>query len=491
MTARLSNSVLDNLPADIARPDYDRNQVKAGVLHLGVGAFHRGHQAAYFDRLLAEGDMAWGIRGASLRSARVAEQLNPQDGLFTLLEREGEQHSARIVGSLLDVIVASRDPGGLIGAIAKPDVQVITMTITEKGYCLDPASGALQLGNADVVRDLSKEGMPATAPGFLLAGLNARKQAGLGGLTILSCDNIPENGARTRDAVLGFAEAIDPGLVSWIEDNVAFPSSMVDRIVPATVDEDVEWLEARLGGIRDEAMVKTEPFTQWVVEDHFTGARPALETVGVQMTGNVAPWEIAKLRMLNGAHSAIAYLGGLAGCEYVHAAMIRPEWVQFINKLWDESQATLQPIPGFDIAAYRRSLMARFQNSALMHRTHQIAMDGSQKLPQRLLSPLKSLRQAGHRAPSIILAIAGWMRWQSGRDETGASIYVQDPFAQETARIAGEFADRPGDLVSTLLSIGQIFEPWVREDEQTVDQLVEAYRRICEMGVIEAIKCTD
>lgn len=488
MIRRLSQSVLKELPSNIAVPDYDRAQLQAGICHIGVGAFHRGHQAVYCDRLLSNGDARWGIRGASLRSARVADQLNPQNGLYTLLERDGDEETARVIGALLDVIVAPQAPDALIDALAHPATQLVTMTITEKGYCLDPATGSLRVDDAELANDIKGTRPPVTALGFLLAGLKARRKAGAGEVTILSCDNIPNNGARTRSAVLAFAAQVDPGSVGWIEDHVSFPSSMVDRIVPATTEADIDQLAVRLGGIRDEAMIKTEPFSQWVVEDNFAGVRPDLDSVGVQMTKDVAPWETSKLRMLNGAHSAIAYLGGLSGYEYVHCAMAKSEFDLFVSRLWDELQTTLNPVAGLDIAAYRKSLKARFLNSALMHRTRQIAMDGSQKLPQRLLEPLKIRTESGKTSPSILLAIAGWMHWQTGRNEQESRFEVEDPLSEQTCRIARQHSENPEELVSAFLQLHQVFAPWVSENACTVRALVDAYRSIKELGVAETLR---
>ncbi len=477
---RLSADNLDTLNAAIGRPAYQRSK-EAGIVHLGVGAFHRAHQAVYFDRLMAEGEAGWQIRGASLRSARVAEQLNPQSGLYTVVERDGPSTRLQVIGSLLDVLVAPDDPQALIDALAAPSVALVTLTITEKGYHLDPDTGELRLDDPAIAADLEHPARPATAPGFLVAGLAARRAAGLPPFTILSCDNLPDNGPRTRAAVLGFARQTDPDLADWIAAGVSFPASMVDRIVPATTPEDIEALE-EMGGYRDAAMVKTEPFTQWVVEDQFCHRRPPLERVGVQMTNDVAAWERAKLRLLNGSHSALAYLGALGGYTYVHEAIADPVYAHFVEQLWDEVEPVIDAPEGFDAKAYRSALLARYANSALNHSLVQIAMDGSQKLPQRLLASLRAQREANRPIAATCLAIAAWMRWQFAVDENGEAFEVDDPMALVTAEALASAGPAAADKVDALLSIEGIFGRDLKADPVVVAALVEALSGLMSQG---------
>ncbi len=433
---RLSAAALDRLPADVAWPGYDRAAVTRGVVHLGIGAFHRAHQAALFEAALASGDMRWGVTGVSLRSGDVRDQLAPQDGLYTLLVRDGTEERAQVVGAVQEVLVAPENPKAVIAALASPDTHIVTVTITEKGYKLDRTANSLLMEDPDVLHDLAAPDAPRTAPGFIVAGLKARRAARLQPLTIMSCDNLPHNGLLLRDAVVAMARAHDPGLADWIAVDVAFPSTMVDRIVPATTPDDIVALAGRLG-VEDRAMVKTEPFTQWVIEDHFCGARPDFAGLGAQLTDRVAPWEDAKLRLLNGAHSAIAYLGGLAGDEFVHQFVARDAGRRLIALLWDEGQETLDPPAELDIQAYRAALLDRFANPALQHRTRQIAMDGSQKLPQRLVQPLIERAAAGKASPALALAIAAWIRWQAGWTDDGERFSIDDPAADRLARAQG------------------------------------------------------
>ena len=433
---RLSAATIDRLPADVARPRYDRAAATRGVVHLGIGAFHRAHQAAVFDAALAAGDARWAITGVSLRSAGVRDQLAPQDGLYTLLVRDGDATRARVIGAVRAVLVAPEDPAAVVAALADGDTHIVTLTITEKGYKVDRAGGGLMSDDPDVAHDLAALDAPRTAIGFVVAGLAARRAAGLAPFTAISCDNLPHNGALLRDAVLAMARAHDADLADWIARAGAFPATMVDRIVPATTDADVAALAQR-SGFEDRAMVKTEPFFQWVIEDRFCGPRPNFAALGVQLTEHVAPWEDAKLRMLNGAHSGIAYLGALGGDEFVHQFVTRADGRRFVEALWDEAQATLDPPAGLDLAAYRGALMARFANPALQHRTRQIAMDGSQKLPQRLIAPIVERRAQDLPVEALGLAVAAWMRWQAGVTDAGERFAIDDPLADVLGRGSG------------------------------------------------------
>ncbi|TFW10864.1 mannitol dehydrogenase family protein [Brevundimonas intermedia] len=483
---RLNPAALSSLPADVAVPGYDRAQVKIGVVHLGIGAFHRAHQAVVFDDALASGDLRWGVLGASLRSPGVRDQLNPQDGLYTLVVRDGSDEHLRIIGAGRGVMVGPEDPAALVAAMADADVHIVTLTVTEKGYRLDPATGDLLLDDADVAADLADIAAPRTAPGFIVAALRARKAAGLQPFTVISCDNLPHNGKRIRAGVLAMARRIDPSLADWIEAEGAFPQTMIDRIVPATIPDDIARLTARLG-VEDQGMVKAEPFTQWVIEDRFAGERPDFASLGVQLTDAVEPWEDAKLRLLNGAHSAIAYLGALSGHEHVHEAVAVPAFRAYVEALWDEAQPTLDPPPGLDTPPYRDALMSRFSNAALMHRTRQIAMDGSQKLPQRLLAGAAERLAAGQGIDAMALGVAAWMKWQSGLTESGEAFVVDDPLAAKTAELLAD-ADNDQARVSALLSLSAVFPPALAADDRFAVAVTSAYLSLSRNGAVEAAR---
>ena len=463
----MSDATLAALPAEVERFDYDRRRAAAGVVHLGIGAFHRAHQAACFDSLNRH-DPRWAIRAASLRSTGVRDTLAPQDGLYSLVVREGAEERIRVIGAVREVLVAPEDPRALVEALAAPEVRIVTLTVTEKGY--RPEADSIEA--------------PRTAAAFLAAGLALRRARGLAPFAALSCDNLPDNGAKLRDAVLAVA---DPALGDWISAKMAFPTTMVDRIVPATDEADVEALAARIGLV-DRAMVKTEPFTQWVIEE-FPGERPDFESVGVQMTRDVAPWEDAKLRLLNGAHSAIAYLGGLAGIEFVHDFVADPSGRALVEALWDEAETSLTAPPGLDIGAYRDALMRRFSNPALQHRTRQIAMDGSQKLPQRLLAPIAVRLDRGQPIEALALAVAGWIRWQSGRTDAGDRFTVDDPLAAQTARLVGG-SPGPAEQVRAMLGL-ELFPRRLAGDERFVTAVTRQLSRLCDRSAAAVVKDYD
>ena len=481
---RLSAATLADLPGDVIRPGYDRAAVRCGVVHLGIGAFHRAHQAAFFDDALNAGDLRWGIVAASLRSPAVRDQMEPQDGLYTMLVRDGAAGQARIIGAVRQVIVAPDEPEALIAAMASPDTHIVTLTVTEKGYKLDPATGALIEDDPQLAADLASLDRPRIAPGFIVAALARRRAAGLPPFTAISCDNLPHNGARLRDAVLALARRHDATLADWIAAKGAFPQTMVDRIVPATTDEDIAALASRLG-VEDRAMVKTEPFTQWVIEDRFCGPRPDFGP-GVQLTAAVAPWEEAKLRLLNGAHSGIAYLGGLAGIDHVHEVLALPDARHFVEALWDEAETTLSPPPQLDIAAYRRALMARFDNPALRHRTRQIAMDGSQKLPQRLLAPIADRLARGQGIAALALAVAAWIRWLAGRDDRGAIHAIDDPLAGPIAQRLAPASTAAG-RVDAILGFAAVVPPGPGDDSGLRDTLVRWLTILEQQGALAAL----
>lgn len=481
---RLSDWTLSRLPPEAARPAYDRAAARVGVVHLGVGAFHRAHQAAVFEQVLGSGDPDWAIWGVSLRSPDVRDRLAPQDGLYALQIRDGAKVQTRIIGALKHVAVAPENPNAVVERLADPDVHLVTLTITEKGYHLAPASLELDVDAPEIRADLKAPHAPRTAPGLLVEGLARRRARGLAALTVLSCDNLPSNGRALRQAVLDLAGRRDPGLRDWIAERAAFPSSMVDRIVPATPPEALDAFAAQFG-LRDEALVRTEPFTQWVVEDRFAGRRPDLEAAGVQLVEAVEPFETAKLRMLNGAHSTLAYLGGLAGIEFVHELAASAAGEALTARLWDEIAPTIPPVRGLDLAAYRGQLAARFRNAALQHRLRQIAMDGSRKLPQRLLAPAREARAGGLPTAALSLAIAAWVRWQSARDDQGAPLPPDDPSAAELRAAYARGADAAARVREVLGVAGALAA--AGEDALPLDEIAQALARLEAHGARAAL----
>ncbi|MCV3242919.1 mannitol dehydrogenase family protein [Mesorhizobium sp. ZC-5] len=439
MRHRLSSNTLTTIPAPVACPRYDRSAVVPGIVHLGLGAFHRAHQAAYVEDCLAAGETGWGIVGASLRSTDTRDALGPQDGLYTLAVRDGEHEGLRVVGSIVSVLVAPENPEALLDALIDPRIRIVTLTVTEKAY-LRNAAGDLDTRHPDVAWDLSNPDRPKTLYGFLAEGLARRRSAGTPPFTVLCCDNLPANGATLRRLLLEFAAERDAELEAHITGEVAFPSSMVDRIVPATTDADRARVSERLGA--DDAWpVMTEPFCQWVVEDNFTAGRPDWEKFGVTMVEDVRPFEDMKLRLLNGSHSAIAYLGLLLGHATVAEAFADPAIRRFVGNLWAETIPTLPKGAGLDPQAYIEKLANRYANTSLQHRTAQIANDGSQKLPQRVIA--SALDRAGENTPvtHLMLVVAAWIAACEARGGKLSIGLFSDPLDGPLADIAaGEFS---------------------------------------------------
>jgi fructuronate reductase len=456
-----------------------------GIVHLGLGAFFRAHGALYVAEAMAASGGDWGIVGISLVRPAIRDLLAPQGFAYTAVELGPEGETARVVDVVQDVLVAREDPEAVLQRMADPEVCVVTLTVTEKGYCHEPSTGALNRGHPDIVHDLAHAG-PRSAPGFLVRALARRRAAGLRPFTVLCCDNLPENGRVVRGVVLELAGALDPGLADWIAAESAFPCSMVDRIVPATREADVARLAARTG-VLDRAPVLHEPFRQWVVEDRFVdGARPDLAAAGVELVADVTPYEHMKLRMLNGSHSALAYLGYLAGHETVAETVADPVFERFVRHLWAaEIVPGLTPPPGVRLAAYADALLARYRNPAIGHRTWQIAMDGSQKLPQRILGTVAENLAGGRPVAGLTLAVAAWMRYVGGRDERGGRIDVRDPLAERLRALSDSAAD-PAGKVAALLGVREVFAPDLAADAGFREGLAAAYAALVADGARSA-----
>ena len=453
---RLSNTSLDRLPSQIRRPGYDRTRVTPGIVHLGIGAFHRAHQAVVMDDLLATGTTDWGIIGTSLRSSDTYDALAPQDCLYTVAVRSGAGTEHRIIGAVLETVVARENPAQMIARMADPAIRIVSLTITEKGYCHTPQTGELNTDHSDIVHDLANPDTPRSAPGFIVAALARRRELGIAPFTVLSCDNLSANGHTVKRILTQFASLRSPELGQWVADNVACPSTMVDRIVPETTDADRAAVATELG-MTDAWPVISEPFTQWIVEDHFPAGRPDFASAGVQLVADVTPFEHMKLRLLNASHSALAYLGYLAGYETIAAVMTDDRFAAFARGVMEESAPTLSMPAGTDLAGYSASLLTRFANPALHHRTWQIAMDGSQKLPHRLLGTMQDRLRLGLPIDTHALAVAGWMRYVTARDEKGQVIDVRDPLAAELAAIAAKAGPVAARLAPALLDVRSIF----------------------------------
>jgi fructuronate reductase len=452
---RLSPETLPQAAPGTKLPAYKRGAVRPGIVHLGIGAFHRAHMAHYIDDLLAD-DPYWGIVGASLRRPDTKEALDPQGGLYTLALRSEKGTRARILGSILEVIDATKNLEALLEQMAHEDIRIVSLTVTEKGYCHDPSTGELDEKHPDIVHDLDNPMEPRSAPGIIVEALARRFQRDLDPFAVMSCDNLPSNGATTRKIVVRLATLRDPELGDRIESEVVFPSTMVDRIVPATTDADRAEV-AKLTGLEDAWPVVTEPFSQFVIENRFPGGRPNFEVAGAEMVADVEPFERMKLRMLNGSHSSLAYLGYLAGYEYVAQAIADPAFKAFIHDLMTEEVMPTLGMDGKALETYRDRLLRRFANPALNHRLWQIAMDGSQKLPQRLLGTIRGRLRGSHGIDRLSLGVAAWMRYVTGIDEKGGAIEVRDPLAERLRKIADGAERDPDKLADGMLRVSEVF----------------------------------
>lgn len=437
------------MPARIERGNYARS-ARPRVVHLGVGAFHRAHQADYFDRLNSRIDDPWLIIGASLRSSRAVEQLNPQEGLFLHIAQGAGGDCYRVNSAITSVINAFEAPELLADAIASPDVQLVTLTITEKGYCLDSQQNNLNISDPDVSADCDSLDQPKTAIGHLVAGLAKRQRNGSGAITVLSCDNLSHNGDCTRRAVLAMANAHSVTLHHWVETQVSFPNAMVDRIAPALSEED--YLNARkLLQLDDQGLAVTEQFSQWVIEDNFAGKRPPLEKVGVIWVTAVDSWEKRKLRLLNAAHSTLAYVASEMGEVFVHSAIAKQSFQDLLQALWSEMTPTMDSTEDFDQASYCSALIDRFSNPHLNHQLKQIAMDGSQKLPPRLLAPIRDRLKLGLRSPVMTRVVAAWCVWV-WRHTQATNTLLEDPMADVFAHAIAKNSEKM-QLADTLAGV--------------------------------------
>jgi len=465
---RLCDATLGRLPAEVARPRYDRASTRIGIVHLGIGAFHRAHQAVYIDALL-DREPQWAICGVSLRSPEVRDALQPQDGLYTL-ELLGETPQWRVIGAVREVLCAPQQPAAVLERLADPAVRLVTLTVTEKGYCLH--GDDLDLAHPDIVHDLATPHAPVSAIGHVVAGLRLRRERGVPACSVLSCDNLPDNGGKLRRACVQFARQLDPGLASWIDTHARFPRSMVDSITPAS-DAPLRERAAQALGLDDAWPVQREAYSQWVVEDDFALGRPDWARVGVTMSSDIAGYDRAKLRLLNAPHSALAYLGTLLGLETVAAGMRHPALGPFVGRLLRAHIAPNVVLPeGFDAPGYIDAILARFGNPAVRHRLLQIAQDGSQKIPVRFLGTIAEALAAARPINVLCLPVAAWLHFV--RRQTAAGIALADPMAEPLARIASNMHDDAATDVAAFLRIDGVFGA-LAADARFVQALTQAY----------------
>jgi mannitol 2-dehydrogenase len=443
----LRADTLSSIAETVPVPDYDRRRVTVGVVHVGVGAFHRAHQAMYLDRLMNDGKaLDWGICGVGVlpQDRRMKEALHAQDCLYTLVVKHPDGSlEPRVIGSIVDYLLAPDDPYRVVEKMAEPTTRIVSLTVTEGGYNLHPVTGEFDARNTTIQRDLEPGAAPATVFGLVTEALSRRRQRGLAPFTVMSCDNIPGNGHVARNMFGAFARLRDPDLADWIQTEVAFPNSMVDRITPVTAEEDREVLAERFG-IDDAWPVVCEPFTQWVLQDRFGDGRPPLEEAGVQLVDDVEPYELMKLRLLNAGHQAIAYLGYLAGFRYAHEVAQDPLFARFLRGYMDrEGTPTLPDVPGVDLDEYKRTLLERFANPEVRDTLARLCAESSDRIPKWVLPVIREQLAADREIERATLVVAAWARYAEGVDEEGQPITIVDRLADVLTAAAKRQRDDP------------------------------------------------
>jgi len=461
-TVRFGTSGLSARPEGVPTPNYDRNRLSVGIVHFGVGGFHRAHQAMYIDRLMNAGEaFDWAICGVGVLEAdrRMRDALIAQACLYTLVEKHNDGvHTPRVIGSIIDYLYAPDDPRAVIERLADETTRVVSLTVTEGGYSIDDASGEFMPGSPELAGDLEPGAVPRTFFGLITEALARRRKQGSPPFTVVSCDNLPGNGRLARTAFTAFARLRDPELGAWVEQEVRFPNSMVDRITPATTDADREQLSARFG-IEDRWPVVCEPFVQWVLEDSFSCSRPRYEQADVQLVDDVEPYELMKLRLLNGSHQGLCYFARLCGYELVHEAARDPLFRRFLRGYMDrEATPTLHPLPGLDLEEYKRTLIERFSNPEIRDTIARLCAESSDRIPKFLLPVVRvQLARDGELAHSAAI-IASWARYAEGVDEQGAAIDVVDRQRERVMGLAARQHEDPLAFISNRQLFGDLIE---------------------------------
>lgn len=454
---KLNQHNLNRLAPEVVLPAYTLSDTRQGIAHIGVGGFHRAHQAYYTDALMNLGeDLDWAICGIGLRTEdrRARDDLKEQDCLFTLFELgDGDDTEVRVIGAIRDMLLAEDGAGAVIDKLADPQIRIVSLTITEGGYCIDDSSGEFMAHLPQIQHDLAHPDAPKTVFGFLCAALAERRAAGTPAFTLMSCDNLPHNGAVTRKALLAFAALRDGDLRDWIEANVSFPNAMVDRITPMTSPSHRLQLADR-HGVDDAWPVVCEPFVQWVLEDKFVNGRPAWEKVGVQFTDDVTPYEEMKIKLLNGSHLALTYLGFLKGYRYVHETMNDPLFVRYMRAYMDlDVTPQLSPVPGIDLTDYKNTLVERFSNQAIADQLERVCSDGSSKFPKFTVPTINRLIADGLEVKRAALVVAAWALYLKGVDENGDTYSIPDPRATFCQALVAD----DGLISQRLLGVEEIF----------------------------------
>ncbi|HCJ29704.1 MAG TPA: mannitol dehydrogenase [Pseudomonas sp.] len=481
---KLKRQNLPQLPTHTARPAYVLDKVTAGIAHIGVGGFHRAHQAAYTDALMDTGEgLEWGICGIGTRADELSmrDALASQDYLYTLVELDDRPETeVRVIGSIRDMLLITRDGSETVVArLADPAIRIVSLTITEGGYCLDDSTGRFNAALPQIRHDLENPRSPISVFGLLCAALARRRSEGNGPFTVMSCDNLPHNGDVTRKATLAFANLVDTDLASWIERNVSFPNAMVDRITPVTSAAHRKNLKQQ-HGIDDAWPVVCEPFVQWVLEDKFVAGRPAWEKVGVQFTDDVAPYEEMKIKLLNGSHLALTYLGFLRGYRFVHETMADPLFVEYIRRYMDDDVTPqLAPVPGIDLAQYKQTLIDRFTNCAIADQLERVCSDGSSKFPKFTVPTINRLIADSAELDRAALVVAAWAMYLKGEDENGTQYSIPDPRAE----FCQSLVEEDEGLAERLLGREEIFGAQITRSLAFRDAFERNLLRLRTLGV--------
>jgi mannitol 2-dehydrogenase len=485
---KLNKQNLHHLAPEVVLPAYTLSDTRQGIAHIGVGGFHRAHQAYYTDALMNTGkDLDWAICGVGLRAGdrRARDDLKAQDYLFTLLELgDTDDTEVRVIGAIRDMLLAEDGAQALIDKLASPEIRIVSLTITEGGYCIDDSNGEFMAHLPQIQHDLAHPDAPQTVFGFLCAALVKRRAAGTPAFTLMSCDNLPHNGAVTRKALLAFAALRDAELRDWIDSNVSFPNAMVDRITPMTSTEHRLQLAAK-HGVDDAWPVVCEPFAQWVLEDKFVNGRPAWEQVGVQFTDDVTPYEDMKIKLLNGSHLALTYLGFLKGYRFVHETMNDPLFVRYVRAYMDlDVTPQLSPVPGIDLTEYKNTLVARFSNQAIADQLERVCSDGSSKFPKFTVPTINRLIADGRETKRAALVVAAWALYLKGVNEHGDTYSIPDPRAVFCQALVAD------DVLITqrLLEVEEIFGTAIPNSPEFVAAFEWCCNSLREVGVTKTLE---
>ena len=480
---KLNRRNLDNLTPKVAKPTYLDSDTQHGIAHFGVGGFHRAHQAFYTDALMDQGrDLDWSICGIGLRpeDRKVRDDLAGQDYLYTLFELgDSDDTQSRIIGSISNMLLAEDNIQAVIDKLASPHIRIVSLTITEGGYCIDDSTGEFMAHLPQIQQDLAQPQAPRTVFGVLCAALAQRRTNHTPAFTVMSCDNLPHNGNVARKALLAFAALSNPDLHDWIAANVSFPNAMVDRITPMTSNAHRLQLHDQLG-IDDAWPVVCEPFIQWVLEDKFSNGRPAWETVGVQLTDDVTPYEEMKIKLLNGSHLALTYLGFLKGYRFVHDTMNDPLFVAYMRAYMDKDVTPqLAPVPGIDLTAYKNTLVQRFSNQAIADQLERVCSDGSSKFPKFTVPTINRLIADGAELKRAALVVAAWALYLKGVDETGQTYAIPDPRAEFCQALVAD----DELIVQRLLGVEEIFGTAIAQSAEFVAAFEWCLNSLREVGV--------